>query len=221
MIFVLYSCGKDQQSSMISGVGEVSTPTPTNPPAQQNEIPIPKIETLRWYPKNVWQTSWSKAVVNKVSEMGLGHQEVEVDDLADLGCLGYSNSSERERAMFWLVLVASVASQESAFDPNNRYYERSLGEWSEGLMQLSVSDQSRGEVCRELTSSLILDPQTNLQCAVLILKDQLHGSRTRSANHIFPTRMYYWSTLTRESTKTEVIAFFKKHLDRLKFCSRS
>lgn len=221
MMLWLCSCGEDSKNISNTSFLE-ETKNPSNDNISDSDVSedeaIPEIQTLRWYPKNIWQRNWSKAVISKVDEVGLSTQEVDIGDLLALNCLGYNVATERQKSFFWLTLIASVASQESAFNPNTRYYERSLGEWSEGLMQLSVSNQWHGEECGELDRQSILDPHANLKCSVRILKNQLVGGRARPANQIFPSRSYYWSTLTVASKKERVITFFKKHLNHLPFC---
>ncbi len=222
--FFLYSCGNGSEVSQpVIAIEDIVTPLPDGEEdniGYQEEI-TPVIQALRWYPKNIWQSSWSDSVISKVEELGLSEQEVDLSDLLALNCLGYTMASAKQRRFFWLTLVASVASEESAFNPKTRYYERSLGEWSEGLMQLSISNQWHGEECNELDRFSILDPHTNLKCGVRILSNQLRGGRRRMANRIFPTSSYYWSTLTTPSKKNKVIAFFKQHLKELPFCSDS
>lgn len=203
----------------------VSPPAQDNPPANDgvddddsDESP-PQINDLRWYPQNKWKEAWSVALLEKIDDLNLSEFIPDDRDLLALDCYGYKKATAKERSHFWLVLMASIASQESTFNPRLRFWEAPLGEWSEGLMQLSISNSAHGRECI-LNSETILEPKMNLICGARILKNQLNGG-TRGQypeNRIFPQSPYYWSVLTKPKKKLQVIQFFKGHKKELSFC---
>ncbi len=198
----------DDDSDDDSGDGGTS-PIPT----------LPEISGLRWYP-NEWQDDWSKAMVSYLDETALIDLSVNEADLKRVNCSGYRQASREERKHFWIVFMASISSQESAFNPKTRYWERSLGEWSEGLFQLSVSNRKPKGGCSLINRQTILRPLPNIYCALDIMENQIRGSRRyqRPTGHLFPAKPYYWSVLTRMPAQGKVIEFFKRHLDDLPFC---
>lgn len=186
---------------------------------QDREVPIPKISELRWYP-NDWKSEWSQAIVKYLDERSLIDLSVNSEDLKRLSCSGYSQADRRERKLFWVVFMASISSQESAFNPKTRFYERQLREWSEGLFQLSVSNRKPKGGCSLINERTILTPLPNIYCALDIMENQVRGSRRRQrpSGLLFPRKPYYWSVLTRQPAQGKVIEFFKRHLKDLPFC---
>jgi hypothetical protein len=248
-LLLLFSCDKDSETPVGKNETKKPTQTPTDPstgdttpplpdpnprrpgptpplpdPNPRRPIPpraqIPRISGLRWYPNNKWDPRWSKAVISYAERENLNTVPINSSDLNLIGCPGYNKASVFEKNHFWTVFVASVSSQESAFNPKTRYWEAPLKEWSEGLLQLSVSNRKPSGGCSGINSSTIIQPIPNLRCGITILGRQLRGSarRGRPAGRLFPPRPYYWSTLTHPNKKPKVIAFFKRHLDQLSFC---
>lgn len=216
-VLLLGSCGRDETS--LTKNEEMKSSIQTSPPLRFEGIKLPVINGLKWYPQNKWKSEWSEFLYEKIKDMGFSDFNPIDSDLLELDCLGYKNSSPEERAIFWLVLFASMASQESSFDPKMRFWERPLKEWSEGLLQLSVSNYPHGSECL-LDEVSILEPFPNLHCGARIMVNQLNGG-TRGRlpkNRIFPKKAYYWSVLTTPKKKLKVINFFKGHKKSLSFC---
>jgi hypothetical protein len=220
LLVLLPSCGKEGPE------GSFETPpkgsdnpddTPVNP---NRPILIPTISELRWYPTS-WQKAWSNDLLKYLDETYLPEMNLSQGDLARLGCPGYNQAKAQTRKTFWLVFMASISSQESAFNPKTRYWEDSLDEWSEGLFQLSLSDRKPKGGCSLINSRSILTPRPNIFCALDIMENQVLGSRRyqRPRGTLFPSRPYYWSVLTRPKAQAKVIEFFKRHLDELPFCN--
>ncbi len=209
LLFTIFSCGQSEDDLPAAPLrGEILG----------EDEGFPQILPLKWYPNNRWQRTWSRAVIAKVKELELDLHEVNYWNLYEMDCVGYESATLRERRHFWLVVMAAIASQESAFNPRTRYYEVPLREWSEGLLQLSLSNKGHGSECSQLTRKSILEGKSNLECGLRIMKNQLKGGVNRSSRLLFPPRFYYWSTLTTASKKAKVIAFFKKHRSMLSFC---
>lgn len=219
----LISCGKEgAQPFVANGSSEVDdNPDRTTPPNSEPDlIPIPTISELRWYPTR-WQKSWSNDLLKYLEEETyLPQMNLLEGDLRRLNCLGYNQSAPSERKTFWLVFMAAISSQESAFNPKTRYWEDSLNEWSEGLFQLSISDRKPKGGCSLINRRSILTPRPNIFCALDIMENQVHGFQRRQMPQgtLFPIRPYYWSVLTRPKARMRVIEFFKRHLDELPFC---
>lgn len=205
----VFSCGKEE------GVPSIEN----NLQAQNNDSQVPNISKLRWYPYT-WKKVWSSELIKYVNETELLNIELEYGDLEKLNCLGYRQANDFEKRHFWLVFMSSISSQESSFNPNTRYYEKPLREWSEGLFQLSLSDKKPNGACAVLNPVSILKPLPNIRCALDIMEIQLKGNKRngRSAGRLLPDRLFYWSVLTRPETQEKLIAFFKRHLEELPFC---
>lgn len=226
---LMFSCDKETDTPVGKNETKNPTQTPADPstgdtppplPNPRRPSQIPKIASLRWYPQNKWNPQWSKAVISYAEREDLNTVPINSADLEVIGCPGFNKASAFEKNHFWTVFVASISSQESAFNPKTRYWEAPLNEWSEGLLQLSVSNRKPSGGCAGINSSTIVQPIPNLRCGVTILGRQIRGSarRGRPSGKLFPSRPYYWSTLTKPSAKPKVVAFFKKHLDQLPFC---
>ena len=214
LLAFLFSCGKSSVAPPGNQGGTVVTPN------DQAQVVIPTVKSLRWYPDNKWLKSWSDLVYQRVIDIKLVDENILKSNLNEIGCPGYESSDSKERAIFWVILFASISSQESAFDPLTRYYEEPLSEWSEGLLQLSVSNDIHGSECASLNGSNILEAEPNLKCGVRIMLNQIRGGlrQARGKGFLFPASAYYWSTLTTPAKKMKVINFFKLHLDEMKFC---
>lgn len=226
-IMSLASCGKDSAGEALeAGVTDPILSKPPQGGGQDNQVPtpdpviMPTISELRWYPTR-WQKEWSIKLVNYLDETYLPELNVLDKDLGRLNCRGYNSATIEERKMFWLVFMAAISSQESAFNPKTRYYEDALKEWSEGLFQLSLSDRKPKGGCSLINAQSILTPRANIYCALEIMENQVLGSNRaqRPQGTLFPIRPYYWSVLTRQPAQQRVIEFFKRHLEELPFCA--
>jgi hypothetical protein len=211
---LLISCGRED--SLNNTLLELGTQRPTS----FQKALLVKIKAPRHY-KHKWKESWSESLSDELSATSVGMLDTQISsqDLEKLECTGFKTASEFERINFWIVLFASISLRESSFNPKSRYYERKLRNYSEGLLQLSVSDGKYYKKCKHITKVSILDPHSNLRCGVHIMKKQISGSKAHRLppGRIFPSRSFYWSVLT-TSVKRKVQAFFKSHLDQLSFC---
>lgn len=76
---------------------------------------------------------------------------------------------------FWLAFVKATAFRESSFNPKSQYVEKFTDDKgnpqvSQGLMQLSLDDtKKKTPWCLKLTPTTILEPETNLGCAIEIM----------------------------------------------------
>jgi hypothetical protein len=211
---LLFACGQDKEQNV-----DMNGLSPAGQNRSDNQDKPPSISKLRWYP-HTWQSSWSNGLIEYLNDTYLLDIELLPEDLRKLNCHGYANATTEEKKHFWLVFMASVSSQESSFNPNTRYFEEPLDEWSQGLFQLSLSDRKPYGGCAALNETNILKPLPNIRCALDIMEIQIKGSKraNRTQGTLFPRRAFYWSVLTRSPAQIKVIEFFKRHLEELPFC---
>lgn len=205
------------------------------PPATQ---PPPAMSTFKayWDGKNVNAAQWTLLTQDAVSKYG----PAMLKGTADIGsfCPQYDRLGTQDRTNFWVQLLAAMTKYESGFNPASRMIETTAPDdpvtgaptSSEGLLQLSYSDQSNYKsvvppgVCEfdyardkqypvtDLRRT-ILDPKTNITCAVGILNHQL-----QKYNKIAVGRGAYWAVIkTDRSTNklTQIRAITKS----LAFCN--
>ncbi len=214
-ILLISSCGKNDQESSSQNRQE-SIIDQIN---EELRAPLPKISELKWY-ETQWDEKWSDGLLKNIETTDITTITLLREDLEQVQCQGYSNATLQEKQNFWVVFFASMAAFESSFNPELRFYEESLEEFSEGLLQLSLSDRSSSPLCNHINEETLLEPTLNLKCGLGIMLRQLKGSPSRDLlpGTLFPKKAYYWSVLTRPSSKTKVIEFFKSHLIQLSFC---
>lgn len=225
-LFLTFSCGKSKGEDF-SNVAADGPQDPSEPvsdgdnqgDAPREPLPLPKISPLRWY-SSTWNHDWSLFLYKAIDKTLIRRIPLKEEDLRTLDCLGYYEATKHEKSLFWITFLASIASQESAFNPRTRYYEDPLNEWSEGLLQLSLSDRKAYNGCSPINGDTILEPLTNLRCGLSILETQVIGlpRRGHPTGSLFPNRYFYWSVLTRASSQLKFIEFFKRHLKDLPFC---
>lgn len=84
--------------------------------------------------------------------------------------------------------MVQVAFFESTWNPKNRYFETTMGYYSEGLFQMSVVDESW--VKCGFTKESIVDPEVNTRCAVKTL-----GKQIAKHKKIFISKGVYWAVI--------------------------
>jgi len=185
----------------------------------QSSNPTVRIKKLRWY-NTQWKESWTHSLRTTIETSSIESIRLSFSDLKRLKCSSYNSLAARQKQDFWIIFIASIAASESGFNPKLRTYEPSLKEYSQGLLQLSLSDRPSHPNCRALTRESILKPRPNLHCGLGILIRQLRGSKRfrLPPGTLFPKKPYYWSVLTKSSSQIKVIDFFKLHLSQLSFC---
>ncbi len=211
MFLFLFSCSQKLDIPESSSLGGDSKIDP---------ITIEAFKVVGDYNGNLWKSSWTQFIYDSLDDnTGLLENDIVERDLAIINCSNFNSLSKNQRKMFWALLMSSVSHFESSFNPNERYYESSMGKYSEGLFQLSTSDSSYYSNC-DVDSENILDPKENIRCAISILDVQIEGSSSREPGRIFPESYFYWSVLTRSSSKIKVQNFFKERVGNLlPFCN--
>lgn len=166
--------------------------------------------------KHKWQKEWNQFVydeVNRHKEAFINNNNLPKADIERL-CPGFFNETDEQKAAFWVLVIASIARFESAFDPASSYLEpKPLNYYSLGLLQLSYIDTTayRHLPLNEKLKN-ITDPKANLESGVIILAAQL-----LKRNTLFTSKSYYWSVLTKK--QTEIVAFFKGNSGTPGFCT--
>ena len=195
-LFLCISCGSNNSTTPDNGI---RTPLEAIPFEVQGDY------------QSVWPSSWSAIVMNAMNEQNSSLLSITIleKDLERLNCKSFNSFSRKDKLTFWTLFISSMSHFESNFNPNTRYWESSLNVYSEGLLQLSLSDSNYHDFC-EFNSSTILNPKENLTCGVSILDKQVRGSNSRREGTLFPSSYFYWSVLTREALIQKVTKFFKK-----------
>ena len=89
---------------------------------------------------------------------------------SDIGifCPGYLRQDRDGRAVFWRALLADLVSAESVNNSAAAYWEEDQGQYSIGLLQLSLADEPRYH-CGFRSEVDITDPDRNLACGVKVV----------------------------------------------------
>ena len=197
-----------------AGVNNSSNTSLENP-ATQNEV-------LIWEKTVPASKSWSKYIFKTISAE---HPEILSSNIAtdvELFCSNYKSLSTNKKIVFWGQLFAAIAKYESAWVPNSRMVETTMGNdpitheqvASEGLLQLSYQDTlSYGSNCDfdwsvdkkyhhiSPTDSRksIFDSYKNLRCGIHILARQL-----KIYNAITVEKGVYWAVIKKNGSHHKI-----------------
>lgn len=108
-------------------------------------------------------------------------------DLPDF-CPKYSSLDDAGKKEAWAHLMVAIAKPESSYVPTTRYFEKTMGYYSEGLYQLSTVDESWAKC--GLSKDTILKPDVNIRCAVKIMAGQI-----RKQGVVKASKGFYWSVI--------------------------
>lgn len=209
---IAFSCSKNSTDSNQNSIDDsLLKENELNEQNNETEISYAIIRKPKWFKYN-WQPQWNDYIAEALDNFGahLLYDQfvIRKKDLEALECTGFETATDKERKKFFALLFAAISSKESAFNPNTRYWEKTMNKYSEGLLQLSVDDRTRHPHC-PLTDKNILSPKINLTCGLSIMIDQLRRRYEEGSNGVlFPKKSYYWLVLTAD-TKYEVQNFFK------------
>lgn len=211
LVIFIFGCKSEEEASSLIELEIVSEEGGTGAVDSINYVTVKSPRGT----SGTWETSWSEAVGNAIDEHS---RELVMEvtlpsyDLAAVNCPGFNQAKENDKKRFWALFLSSISLYETDFNPRTRYWERGLNVWSEGLFQLSVSTGKYHRGCSHINSSNILNPISNIRCAVAVMRNQI-----RKKGSIFPSKPYYWSVLT-SSKKYMVQNFFKTQMSSLSFC---
>lgn len=120
-------------------------------------------------------------------------------------CPNYKSMTVEAQKEFWGELFVAMAFYESAWKPDARYFELTMGYYSEGLFQVSVVDNSWSKC--GLTKETILQPLPNINCAVLLMSRQI-----RMYNEIVIQKGAYWAVI-KDGNKYQKIKEIKSRIE--------
>lgn len=204
LISLFFSCSKSDP---------LATPGPISPtPGQSDQLKEQSFSIDGEYGTK-WSKKWTQVIFDSLEDQNssLLTNKVKLSDLRKVRCSNFNDFSKRDKKRFWALFFSSISHFESSFNPSERYWESSLGKYSEGLLQLSIDDSNYYDFC-DLDRETILKPSYNLSCGVSVMGKQISGSRRRVSGELFPTSMFYWSVLTKKKLKSKVIRFFNKRV---------
>lgn len=198
------------------GVTPQPSPTPTPPPI---EIPTGEAPALSW--DNSTRKEWSKFVYGLI----VGELWKEYSQATDGKrlCKNYDSLTKEQKAWVISEFWVQVMKKESAWVPTERYYEKTMGYYSEGLTMVSYPDQLWSPFCKfdkaadsKLSATdprrTILDPYINMDCGMRIMGKQI----TEKKKFIFGPAQY-WAVI-KENGKYQKISEIVAGTQKLAVC---
>ncbi|WP_027059896.1 hypothetical protein [Mesorhizobium loti] len=144
----------------------------------------------------------SKTVTRKVTALIDAEQKLTALEPADIAvfCPGYALQDRQGRAVFWRTMIVALAGAESVNNSTAAYWEEDQGQYSIGLLQLSLADEGRYR-CGFSSEVDITDPDRNLACGIkvvtmLVGADGMIGG---GAGHEMKGAGAYWQNLRQPS----------------------
>lgn len=185
--------------------------------------------------KYSWKEEWTQTVLSELKkddyrdgEKAMLNIEIDDEDLAELDCIGYNNSSLDEKSEFWVVFFSALTRSESAFNENARS-RMSKGHRSHGLLQLAPGT-ARTQCSIVPPEKSVNNPHDNLKCGIKLMSWQLSGAPLASGKkiradlegQIFGKYMFQWGPLRQNDFRGRslLVNWFKDHVDQLKFCQK-
>lgn len=201
---VLRYPGTVGQKTWAALFGPATTPTPQPSPTPSEPIEVPVGGDV---PGQTWTTTaqrkeWAKYIYAEITGPLWG-QYSKVSDGASL-CPKYNSLSKEQKGQVLTQMWGYVMQHESAWSPTSRMFEKTMGYYSEGLLQLSYVDKQWAKYCKfdkagddakgyaaDDPRRTILDPYINLHCGLRIMGDQLddHGGKLMISSGV------YWAVL--------------------------
>lgn len=178
--------------------GPVSpTPDPSGTPA------------LSW--DNSTRRPWSIALHGFISDPKVFPRLKAAQDLNRF-CPKAASLNDAQLKQAWAELFIGTMQRESSWVPTTRYYEKTMGYYSEGLLQLSYPDKQWATWCRfdekgdakypaDDPRRTILNPEINMECGVGIMARQIDKFKK-----IVVKQGLYWAVLREGSPRVTEIA---------------
>ncbi|OUR98739.1 hypothetical protein A9Q84_04820 [Halobacteriovorax marinus] len=210
VLFSLFSCSEETVPKLLP-----VEPTPTPDRGGYDQLKPQSFSVVGEYGTQ-WHAEWTQLVFDAldIQNSSLLEDDLNLYDLRKVNCSNYNVLPRLDKKKFWALFMASISYFESSFNPAERYWESSMGKYSEGLLQLSIDDSDYYDFC-ELNRTTILNPENNLSCGMSVMAKQISGSKRRPSGELFPKSMFYWSVLTRVKMKNKVITFFNKRVNEI------
>lgn len=178
-------------------------PMPTATPTTPSQEPGPQ-PALSWGHPD-WDREMFSLVLHYLPSFNLAYDRSQ-------WCAKYDTLSDQDKSLVWATLAVEIAKHESAFNPKDKFYEKTMGYYSIGLYSLSYPDNMSWCKMDKATDNLT-DPIVNIQCAIpkmaqLVAKDKL----VTASNNRGLAR--YWSVMWAGHEDDEI----KKVVSNLSVC---
>ena len=176
---------------------------PPPPPPTSTDTPTPGVP-LSWESSHPERAAWSTELRSQIKSVLSVFDSA--SDVASF-CPKYNSLTEAQRIDVWATMAVKITLFESSYDPNNKYYETTMGIYSIGLFQLSYEDNMKW--CKMTPGTYPLtDPILNIKCAVpemawLIKKDGVIATGSGSSSRGLGR---YWSTMRQSGHYGEIVA---------------
>lgn len=211
---------------------------PAKPPVDSpTTTPAPVVEyaALSWEKSHPDRKVWSLDVFLLIGEELFDEFDSSKD--AKRICPKYDSLQRIQKISMWGEFISAVAYYESAWDPNSRMVETTMGTdpvtgkqvASEGLLQLSYQDvPNYGSVLKypackiewqkdkglKITDEIktIFDPSINLECGLRIMANQI-----RKKGYVILSSGVYWAVL-KDGGKYSKVDSIIKMVRKIGFC---
>ena len=184
-----------------------------------------KVEILSYNKNYSWNNSWNDSISSELElneKLIIMNGKIDIDDLSELGCVGYNNALDAElKKDFWMVFFSALTRAESGFNTRAKSHS------NHGLLQLSKA--TARIQCGLNSLEAINNANEHLRCGVKLMSWQLEGAPTKSGKErrpdlkgqLFGKRILLWGPLRQNDKRGRalLVNWFKKHLDQLPFCS--
>jgi hypothetical protein len=170
----------------------------------------PQATSLSW-DDDPGRTQWSAELLNLVAGSITDLERGNPEDFVS----GYSTLSQQLRKKFWAELLIAMAKFESSWNPKEPFLEHD-GQWSIGLLQLSIGDQNNYHLePRVEHEEELQDPFINLRWGVqifthLLVRDGVVALGSNGNDARGGAR--YWSVLRVGHKVDQIKALTKKNL---------
>lgn len=139
-----------------------------------------------------------KAIARKMTALIDADHPLTALEPSDIGefCPGYLSQDREGRAIFWRTLLAALVHAESVNNSAAAFWEEDQGQYSIGLMQLSLADEPRYK-CGFKSEAEITDPDRNLVCGIKVVTMLVSadGAIGGGVGHEMKGAAAYWQNL--------------------------
>lgn len=198
-------------------------PVPS-PSALPSPIPshlpiIPPVPSVSVVPALSWDTDpkrkeWSAFLYKSLNSELFGAYNSAQDN--ERFCPKFKSLTKEQKAHVWSEMWVWIAYHESGWKPGTKYFEKTMGYYSEGLLQLSYIDKDWAPYCKfprkQDAQESILDPIINLDCGLKIMREQI-----KKKGKIIVSSGVYWAVIKEGGGYQKIDAITAK-TKALSFC---
>jgi hypothetical protein len=182
--------------------------------AQKSQGIDPDDVESSWSKKSTGEI-WTAATLKALDEVGTNLINKKLPDAKQF-CKNYDKLDKNGRKEFWVAMFASIAVDESALDPSNKYRENFLDSngkrvVSRGLLQISY-ESANDYGCGIKAPNDLHDPAQNLRCGVKIFDHWVERDGTVADywDKHWRGGARYWAVLRKPKLKAAVKARIQK-----------